>query len=114
MIMTVGTMGSMQAASTPSAQAAPRGLYAKKCIIKAAVGPGVKGNGCNLYGAPYWTGGKLIHDPKIAKYMKSCGEGMVVSAGFAVVGLIYGPGGFISAVLLGCAQGIAQAKIYGS
>lgn len=106
------------ASSPPVAQAGSEGYYAKKCIMPATVGPGVKGGGCNLYGAPYWVGPAVNPDPAVAKYLEQCAQGMLVdgafAAGFAVLGIALGPGGTAGVILLGCAANIAQAKVFGS
>lgn len=107
--MTLGTIGGFQIAQPPTAQAAPAGFFAKNCIIPAPSGPGFKGNGCNLYSATSFVKGNRIPNGPPNKYMGACGQGMTM----AVIGIFTGPGGFIAAVLLGCATGIAGAAMFG-
>lgn len=105
------TVTAIEVASPPVAAAAPKGMYAKNCIIKAASGKGVKGNGCNLYGAPYWIGGNRIPNAGASRFFQQCGQGIV---GGAVIGLFYGPVGFLKEVFLGCAMSLATAKAFGA
>jgi hypothetical protein len=111
LIVGLGTVSGAQILDPALAHAAPRGSYAKHCIIKAPYGKGVKGNGCDLYGAPFWVSGNKLPNGKPNKYVTACGEGMTIAA---VVGLVTGPEGFITAVMLGCASSMTQAKVFGS
>lgn len=106
-------LSATQLAQPSLAHAAPSGYYAKKCIIKAPSGPGVKGNGCNLYGAPYWVSGNKLPNGQPNKYMKACVGGASIAA---VLALFSGPGAgpFLYAVMMGCASSLAEAKIFGS
>lgn len=45
----------MSATSVPIASADGRMYVEQPCIIKAVTGPGLKGDGCNLYGIAKWV-----------------------------------------------------------
>lgn len=104
------TVGVTQVAEPTVAEAAPKGFFAKNCIIRAISGPGFKGNGCNLYSATYYVKGNRFPKGPPNKYMVACGQGILVSS---VVGVFLGPAGFLGAVFLGCAENMAQAAIFG-
>lgn len=107
--MALVMIGGFQIAQPPAAQAAPAGFFAKNCIIPAPSGPGFKGHGCNLYSATSFVKGNRIPNGPPNKYLGACGQGMTM----AVIGVFSGPGGFIAAVLLGCATGMAGAAMFG-
>ncbi|KRD07786.1 hypothetical protein ASE48_10135 [Mycobacterium sp. Root265] len=110
LFVSLGTVTAIEVASPPVAAAAPKGMFAKNCIIKAPSGKGVKGNGCNLYGAPYYIGGPRIPNAGASKFFKSCGEGIMMG----VIGLFWGPAGLAKEVFMGCAGNLVAARVFGS
>jgi hypothetical protein len=69
--------------SAPAAHAGGRVYVEKRCIIKAMVGPGLKGNGCDLYGMPTW-----MNTDRRPPFPKWAWNAMVGCGGTAIVPLV--------------------------
>jgi hypothetical protein len=106
--------GGAQLEAIPTAQAKSDGYFVRECLIPAMTGSGVKGNGCNLYKAPFWVAGqKPIKGAQgnFTKWVNACGQGLV----WAVVGIVKrNPKAVVNGVFMGCAQGIGGAALFGA
>lgn len=121
LVVAVGTVTwAAGIAAIPAAPAyADDGYFFRPCALPALSGPGIEGNGCDVYGAPQWVGatpGSMsdqliniphLHSPQpLNKYMDDCGKG----AAFAVVvAVLTDTEAMERKAFIGCAKSAAKA-----
>jgi hypothetical protein len=114
LLAAVVLVGGTQLEAPPTAQAKNDGYFVRECLIPAMTGPGVKGNGCNPYKAPFWVAGqKPVKGAQrnFTNWVNACGQGLV----WAVVGIVKrNAKAVVDGVFMGCAQGIGGAALFGA